>query len=135
MGARAGRSAQNHLYRSVFMSPMAPPLHRNDGSSITAVCLHKEIHVSYIKFKAPDGMQWEVWRVTPTVTGRQRTVVGAGFEGGWLCFESEDGEKRRLNPIPEGWNDAAIDKLWLWCRAAKQVAKCDPPERDRGANP
>ena len=89
----------------------------------------------YIDFKAPDGKKWEVWRVTPTVTGRQRTVVGAGFETGWLCFESEDGEKRRLSPVPDDWEGAAMDKLWLWCRAAKEVAKCDPRERPTEAKP
>ena len=87
----------------------------------------------YINFKAPDGKKWEVWRVTPTVTGRQRTVVGAGFESGWLCFESEDGEKRRLSPVPDGWEGAAMDKLWLWCRAAKGVEKCDPRDRTSDA--
>jgi hypothetical protein len=108
---------------------MAPRLHRNKWLFNNCSLSSPEIPVSYIKFKAPDGKQWEVWRVTPTVTGRQRTVVGVGLESGWLCFESEDGEKRRLNPIPEGWNEAAMDKLWLWCRAAKAVAKCDAPER------
>lgn len=55
-----------------------------------------------------------------------RTVVTAGFEHGWLCFESEEGEKRRLAPVPDTWDTAKGDKLWLWCRAAVSVTKCDP---------
>lgn len=62
-------------------------------------------------------------------------MVGAGFETGWLCFESEDGEKRRLSPVPDDWEGAAMDKLWLWCRAAKEVAKCDPRDRPPEAKP
>ncbi|MEX2110752.1 MAG: hypothetical protein WD802_09135 [Gemmatimonadaceae bacterium] len=58
--------------------------------------------------------------------GGTRTVVSAGFEKGWLCFESEEGEKRRLAPVPEGWEDAQDDKLWLWCSVATPVAKCGP---------
>lgn len=55
-----------------------------------------------------------------------RTLVSVGFEHGWLCFESTSGEKRRLAPIPDGWATATPDKLWLWCRAAAEVARCDP---------
>lgn len=55
-----------------------------------------------------------------------RTVVSAGFENGWLCFESKSGEKRRLVPVPDGWETASADKLWMWCRAAAEVPRCDP---------
>jgi len=55
-----------------------------------------------------------------------RTVVTAGYEKGWLCFESEEGEKRRLVPVPDAWETAKADKLWLWCRAAVSVMKCGP---------
>jgi hypothetical protein len=52
--------------------------------------------------------------------------VTAGYEKGWLCFESEEGEKRRLVPVPDAWETAKADKLWLWCRAAVSVMKCGP---------
>ena len=55
-----------------------------------------------------------------------RAVVSPGFEHGWLCFESTSGEKRRLVPIPEGWETATPDRLWEWCEQAKEVGKCDP---------
>ena len=55
-----------------------------------------------------------------------RTVVSPGFENGWLCFESAAGEKRRLAPVPDGWETASYDTLWMWCRAAGEVPRCDP---------
>lgn len=55
-----------------------------------------------------------------------RTVVSPGFENGWLCFESKAGEKRRLVPVPDGWETASAEKLWMWCRAAAEVPRCDP---------
>jgi hypothetical protein len=55
-----------------------------------------------------------------------RTVVSAGFEHGWLCFESAEGEKRRLAPVPEAWDNAPDDKLWLWCSVATPVVACGP---------
>ncbi|MGH7651142.1 MAG: hypothetical protein ACREMS_04805 [Gemmatimonadaceae bacterium] len=55
-----------------------------------------------------------------------RALMLPGYENGWLCFESERGEKRRLVPVPDSWETAAADKLWLWCRAAARVVKCGP---------
>lgn len=55
-----------------------------------------------------------------------RTVpVASEFSQGWLCFESE-GEKRRLAPIPLGWQEAGPDRLSTWLQAAKRVVKCGP---------
>lgn len=47
------------------------------------------------------------------------SVVHAGYENGWLCFEASEGEKRRLVPVPDGWEAASDEQLWLWCRVAK----------------
>lgn len=55
-----------------------------------------------------------------------RTVVSPGYEQGWLCFENEEGEKRRLVPVPEDWEEATPDRLWMWCRVAKRVVECGP---------
>jgi hypothetical protein len=51
--------------------------------------------------------------------------VASEFSGGWLCFESE-GEKRRLAPIPPGWEEAGPDRLSTWLQAARRVVKCGP---------
>ena len=66
-----------------------------------------------------DGTLWSVWDVTPQI---QQVV---GLENGWLCFESK-GEKRRLTPIPHGWNemdDPGLKELLASARAVK------PPPR------
>ena len=52
-------------------------------------------------------------------------AVASEFSQGWLCFESE-GDKRRLAPVPDGWNEAGPDRLSTWLQAAKRVVKCAP---------
>ena len=55
-----------------------------------------------------------------------RTIsVASEYSDGWLCFESE-GEKRRLAPVPDGWDEAGPDRLSTWLQAAKRVVKCGP---------
>jgi hypothetical protein len=52
-------------------------------------------------------------------------AVASEFSQGWLCFESE-GEKKRLAPVPVGWQEAGPDRLSSWLQAAKRVVKCGP---------
>ena len=52
-------------------------------------------------------------------------AVASEFSQGWLCFES-DGEKRRLAPVPPGWDEAGPNQLSTWLQAAKRVVKCAP---------
>ena len=56
---------------------------------------------------------------------RRNVVVATEFSDGWLCFEC-DGEKRRLAPVPEGWEEAGPDRLSSWLQAARRVVKCGP---------
>lgn len=102
-------------------------------------------------FEDEMGRKWAVWLVTPigverraeaskvgaggathggierrkSPTHRRPSTVIAGFEHGWLCFESEGTEKRRLVPVPEAWQSASDDDLRRWCRIAKRVVRCD----------
>lgn len=56
----------------------------------------------------------------------RRTIeVASEYSSGWLCFESE-GEKRRLAPVPPGWDEAGPDRMATWLQAAKRVVKCGP---------
>lgn len=54
---------------------------------------------------------------------RRTIAVASEYSQGWLCFESE-GEKRRLTPVPPGWDEAGPDRMSTWLQAAKRVVKC-----------
>lgn len=62
------------------------------------------------------GERWEVWEVRLGERGEQRTV-SPHLTGGWLTFESA-AEKRRLAPIPEGWEELAVETLAGLCQGA-----------------
>jgi hypothetical protein len=66
---------------------------------------------------------WQVWDVRPSwltsarllgsVSGI-RPILEPALADGWLTFQSAAGERRRVVPIPEGWDSldgAALDGL------------------------
>jgi hypothetical protein len=55
---------------------------------------------------------------------QRRITLAEGYGRGWLTFESLD-EKRRLIPIPGGWESATQEELRMLCAKAKLVAKAD----------
>jgi hypothetical protein len=69
------------------------------------------------------GIEWQVWEVRPSWAGRQTPMEGMPavaatrpslaphLEGGWLTFQSPQGERRRIVPIPTGWE--ALDEPGL----------------------
>ena len=65
--------------------------------------------------------------------GISRATIAPEFTYGWLCFETI-GEKRRLAPVPEGWDRADDDTIEQWCCVAKAVPrrKTDPAPRSIG---
>lgn len=90
--------------------------------------------MAHREFADASGMQWQVWEVVPSSAERResperrsqaRTEVGrrvrqelrirmeSTLAQGWLVFESAH-EKRRLRPIPEGWeqrDDGGLARL------------------------
>lgn len=67
------------------------------------------------------GHTWRVWNVVPHyAVDRDEDQMTPGLQGGWLCFENS-GEKRRLSPIPDDWENAAGDALEGYCRQAAPV--------------
>lgn len=99
-------------------------------------------------FTTPDGTEWRVWNVVPSLAlneesrewerrgqdvlayeGPERResdrrhappFVSPQLSAGWLCFESA-ASKRRLAPTPEGWEDAPdADLVEMW-EAAQPV--------------
>ena len=84
------------------------------------------------------GTEWKVWDVIPSWVREQEEGAGEdqegpapprksgvdrsllltpGLEQGWLCFEC-DSEKRRLTPIPAGWDQHSDQELEALCEAA-----------------
>jgi hypothetical protein len=70
---------------------------------------------------APEREERRRTRDRRVAMGR-RSVLGAGLDGGWLCFEAQS-EKRRLTPIPPDWlrcDDACLER---YCRQAKPALR------------
>ena len=57
------------------------------------------------------GIEWMVYEVSPT-SNQWRSIesLPEGYRSGWLCFESPT-EKRRLTPLPSGWQDLTLEQL------------------------
>lgn len=76
--------------------------------------------MAYREFTDQQGRQWRVWNTQPRVGAS----LPATWAGGWLCFENDE-EKRRLLEVPEGWEHAPEDRLYLMLRAAEIVVPKD----------
>ncbi len=55
-----------------------------------------------------------------------RASISPEFKDGWLCFENHSGEKRRLMPVPEGWERVSIQELLKLLSGAKRVVRSGP---------
>ena len=79
------------------------------------------------EFTDAQGRQWTVWDVHPTLTeaNRRKVALGEKMADGWLAFESRDGERRRLAPIPEspaGWQYSSDAQLCSLLANADRVS-------------
>jgi hypothetical protein len=80
-------------------------------------------------FTDRDGQRWSVWRVQPTAS---TASLQERFQGGWLCFEREDGSARARLPLdeaPAGWEGLPDERLELLSRVAEVAS------RSRGVTP
>jgi hypothetical protein len=111
--------------------------------------------MSYRTFVDKDGAYWQVWDSQPSrverrvsaddrrhlmrfpwrgaerrsgvdrrTVNQRRITLSEGYGRGWLTFESLD-EKRRLVPVPAGWEEANNTALRAMCEQAKRIAKTD----------
>ncbi|MGQ0713119.1 MAG: hypothetical protein ACT4PJ_05235 [Gemmatimonadaceae bacterium] len=76
--------------------------------------------MAYTEFTDRAGRCWRVWRTVPRVA-ELLTTLPADWKDGWLTFES-DGEKRRLAPVPSGWEDFPPERLELLCKMARPAS-------------
>jgi hypothetical protein len=70
------------------------------------------------EFRDSAGVQWRVWETTP----QPGAVYDERLKAGWLTFESGN-TRKRLAPIPSGWEEAPADRLELLCRAAEPARR------------
>ena len=101
--------------------------------------------MAYRIFRDSHGTEWQAWDVVPRLEERRvndrrarvaeprqadrrarldrrilsgpRSVLTRGMGAGWLCFAA-DVEKRRLSPIPEGWEHCPSAQLERYCAVA-----------------
>lgn len=105
--------------------------------------------MAHREFLDAGGTLWTVWDVHPTaamsmiqsatlpsgsavgpsggrggqgVSRAANDYVEAALAAGWLCFESTT-EKRRLAPIPSGWETFPTDSLTFLCGRAAPVVR------------
>ena len=74
------------------------------------------------EFKDEKGTDWLVWDVYPTNDGDRMADAPSvfphrEFSDGWLCFESKY-EKRRVTPVPVGWEEFSEARLSELCASA-----------------
>ena len=85
--------------------------------------------MAYREFTDDGGTSWRAWDTYPGSAANVRP----GFEGGWLGFECE-AERRRLAPVPDGWEEASDDELRaLLARAQPNRATRATPAPDAPA--
>jgi hypothetical protein len=79
---------------------------------------------------APERRSGDDRRIGEQGHGLPRATIAPEFTYGWLCFETS-GEKRRLAPVPDGWDRADDETIEQWCCTAKAVTrrKTDPMQR------
>jgi hypothetical protein len=111
--------------------------------------------MSYRTFVDQTGSYWQVWDSQPTKVERRltasdrrhppyrpwggaerrtgsdrrtlsqrRITLAEGYGRGWLTFESLS-EKRRLIPIPSGWEEMSNGELRMLCQKAKAISRND----------
>jgi hypothetical protein len=70
------------------------------------------------------GVAWDVREIhSQLLPERLGKLLGNDErrKGGWLVFESGDGEKRRLSPFPADWSQVSDFELERWCMRAVRV--------------
>jgi len=77
------------------------------------------------------GVEWTVREIgSPSLQGTLAKVLERDRRsGGWLVFETSEGDKRRLTPYPPDWRTVTTFELERWCMRATRV----PPAPARRA--
>jgi len=105
-------------------SPLAPAPAASDAEEAvpTSALLDVEPPAGHRVFHGRSGARWEAFAVNPSAESQSRARLPGPYRTGWLAFESEE-EKRRLSPIPDGWQSLPEDGLLELCDRAERVPR------------
>jgi len=83
------------------------------------------------EFRDGDGREWRVWDVRPDDLNprtKDEDYLAQLYYTGWMVFETKAGDdKRRLYPIPKGWQEIPEPELEVLLQKAEVV----PPRKLR----
>ena len=100
-------------------APSAPDTERPVA---TSALLDVEPPAGHRVFHGRSGGRWEAFAVNPSADSQSRARLPGSYRTGWLAFESEE-EKRRLSPIPDGWQSLSEEGLLELCDRAERVPR------------
>ena len=72
-----------------------------------------------------DGVRWTIWDVASG--GMTGQPLNEDLRGGWLNIQST-GQKRRIIPSPDGWEEWADDRLAEAVRTATPIPARPPTQ-------
>ena len=76
--------------------------------------------MGYAEFSDREGRSWRVWHTRPRLAD-VLSRLPTEWKDGWLTFEC-DTDKRRLAPVPPGWESFSSTRLDLLRRMAEPAA-------------
>jgi hypothetical protein len=88
-----------------------------------------------VDFTDTVGVKWTVWEIAgPSFSERLASLLPhPDRRRGWLLFESEAGERRRLSPYPSEWRTFNTFTLERWCMRATRSVSSEKRRRDDDA--
>src|SRR3954447_19070534 len=79
------------------------------------------------EFTDSAGREWRAWDVAPdglSPRTKDEDYLAQLYHTGWIVFETKEGDdKRRLYPIPKGWNELPEAELTVLLHKAEVVPK------------
>lgn len=73
-------------------------------------------------FEDAAGVTWDAFAVHPSAEAAGKARLPGPFQRGWLSFDSGE-ERRRLSPIPEGWQTMSDASLREACQRAEIASR------------
>lgn len=70
------------------------------------------------EFRDSNGVEWAVFLTERRQGAARDHYLPEEYREGWLVFESSEGEKRRLAPVPSNWESLEDEELAALCARA-----------------